>query len=198
MDKALTALHNAERKLRRAVDEQRSGLYCLRLWSKFVRLRDGRCLRCNATKNLTAHHICRKSFLKVAQFQTGNGITLCRKCHHIFHEGFNGVPDMLLPMDAQGGEKIEEICALYGILSEDASIRGNINDNFYYISDSVLAIFKKLQGFSPDVKFPGERIQQAYLIWRQSPNELLNAVFVANGLIPRTDPILPGITIITG
>lgn len=44
-----------------------------------------------------------------AQFQTGNGITLCKKCHTEAHTGFNRRPDLSLPMNAQGGEKIETL-----------------------------------------------------------------------------------------
>src|SRR4051812_14246654 len=78
---------------------------CLRLWSKFIRERDGhRCVDCHSRCRLSAHHICRKSFLAAAEFQTGNGITLCASCHKEMHDGFNGRPDLGLPVDAQNGE----------------------------------------------------------------------------------------------
>src|SRR5690349_8596450 len=87
-------------RLRRVVTTGRSLVTCLRLWSEFIRLRDGnRCVACHETKNLSAHHICRKSFFREARFLTGNGITLCRTCHKEVHAGFNGKPDMSLPMD---------------------------------------------------------------------------------------------------
>src|SRR3546814_3528272 len=55
----------------------------LRRWSEFIRERDGhRCVDCHSRRRLSAHHICRKSFLAEPQFETGNGITLCRSAEH--------------------------------------------------------------------------------------------------------------------
>jgi 5-methylcytosine-specific restriction endonuclease McrA len=79
----------------------------LRRWSEFIRERDGhRCVDCHSRRRLSAHHICRKSFLAEPQFETGNGITLCSTCHREAHRGFNARPDLSLPVDAQGGEKL--------------------------------------------------------------------------------------------
>jgi hypothetical protein len=55
--------------------------------------------------------------------QTGNGITLCSTCHADAHRGFNGRADLGLPMDAQGGEKIELLVDLYGALFADVCAR---------------------------------------------------------------------------
>jgi hypothetical protein len=65
----------------------------LRRWSEFIRERDGhRCVDCHSRRRLSAHHICRKSFLAEPQFETGNGITLCGACHQEVHRGFNARP----------------------------------------------------------------------------------------------------------
>lgn len=93
-------------KLRAALAEGLSREFCLRRWSDFIRERDGhRCVDCHSRRRLSAHHICRKTLLETAQFETGNGITLCNKCHRRVHEGFNGRPDLSLPVDAQKMER---------------------------------------------------------------------------------------------
>lgn len=196
MKETVAQIDEAAKRLKRAIAGGKSPLRCLRLWSAFIRIRDGnRCVACSSKCNLSAHHICRKSFLIEAQFQTGNGITLCKKCHTEAHAGFNGRPDLSRPMDSQGGEKIETLCALFGLLVQDAQNRQLLHDDFYYLSDSVLAKFKMLQGFDPFSDFPGYRLEQAYLIWCQCPLQLLNAIAEANGLPQSSEPILPGITI---
>lgn len=175
MDKALARLNEA-------VAQRRSVKHCLRLWSTFVRVRDGfRCVDCHVTKRTAAHHICRKSFLPQAAFQTGNGITLCDDCHHATHAGFNARADLALPMDAQGGEKIDMMERLYCILGQDARDRGILRDDYYYLSDDVLARFKLFQGFHPETAFPGVRLEQASLIWSQCPQHILTALLQANG-----------------
>src|ERR1051325_6514030 len=74
-------------RLQNAVEGDRSPAYCLRLWSRFVRLRDGGgSVVCNRAGRLAAHHIARKTLFSIARFQTGNGITLCRSCHAQPHE----------------------------------------------------------------------------------------------------------------
>lgn len=157
-----------------------------------MRARDGyRCVDCHATRRISAHHICRKSFLAEAAFQTGNGITLCRKCHRGVHAGYNGRADLQLPMDAQGGEKIDTMERLYGALCEDAKERGSGREDYYFLSDSVLARFKMFQGFDSDAEFPGTRIEQAFLIWRASSQHTLRALLATKvvRLHPRQRPI---------
>lgn len=168
-------------RLHSAVHAERSVAYCWRLWSKFVRLRDGYgCVVCGEEKGrMFAHHICRKSFLRRAQFDTGNGITLCQKCHAEVHEGFNGRPDLQQPMDAQGAEKLETLTRLYGTLLDDARQRGLLRDDFYYLSDEVLTSFKLAQGFEVYDEFRGFRLEQAYEIWNQCPQHTLRAVLMA-------------------
>ena len=145
----------AWQKLQTAVANGTSDTYCLRLWSQFIRLRDGgRCVVCHTKRQLSAHHIVRKSFLPQAQFQTGNGITLCRPCHAEPHKAFNQKPDLSLPMDAQCGEHLELLTALFGTLVNDAKKRKMLNDEYYHLSDEVLLVFKDFQGISSTVPFP--------------------------------------------
>jgi hypothetical protein len=88
---------------------------------------------CHSRERLSAHHICRKSFLAEAQFQTGNGITLCSTCHREMHQGFNARPDLSVPVDAQGGEKLAAMERLYSILTDDAVERGLMREDFYFL-----------------------------------------------------------------
>jgi len=170
LDKALSRLNDA-------ISHRRSAKHCLGLWSTFVRLRDdSRCVDCHATKRVAAHHICRKSFLPEAAFDTGNGISLCDDCHRTIHRGFNSRADLELPMDAQGGEKIDVMERLYGILSQDARDRDMLRDDYYFLSDDVLVRFKLFQGFHPETALPGARLEQAALIWSQCPQHTLAAL----------------------
>lgn len=82
-------------------------------------------------------------------------------------------------MDAQGGEQIERLAVLYAILYDDAHTRGLLREDFYFLSDSVLAKFKMFQGFGPYLEFAGYRIEQASSIWNQSPFNLLSSVIHA-------------------
>jgi hypothetical protein len=173
IEAALARLHGA-------LAEGKSNTHRLRCWSEFIRKRDGqRCVDCHSRRQLAAHHICRKSFLKNAQFHTGNGITLCADCHREVHSGFNGRSELSLPMDAEGGEKIEMMERLYSILSTDAKERGALRDDFYFISDDTLGRFKMFQGFDYFTVFPGSRIEQAYYIWAQTPLNMRQAVLKA-------------------
>ena|ERR1700674_2093302 len=133
-------------KLQAAIAQNLPRERCLRRWSEFVRERDGhRCVDCHSRKSLAAHHICRKSFLGEAQFQTGNGISLCNTCHKEMHQGFNGRPDLDLPVDAQNGEKLYRMERLYSILTDDAVERSLRREEFYFLSDEVLTCFKRMQ-----------------------------------------------------
>ncbi|HZV06253.1 MAG TPA: hypothetical protein VE999_14335 [Gemmataceae bacterium] len=165
----------------------------LRRWSEFIRERDGhRCVDCHSRRRLSAHHICRKSFLAEPQFETGNGITLCSACHREVHRGFNARPDLSLPVDAQGGEKLAAMERLYSILTDDAVERGLMRDDFYFISDELLASFKRMQGYDPATYFPGSRIEQAYLILAEGELGMRRAIAEANGVPMANQPLLPG------
>lgn len=178
----IIALDTALARLQNAIDSRYSRASCLRLWSHFVRLRDGfSCVRCDNKRHVSAHHVCRKSFMPEASLQPGNGITLCDSCHKAVHSGYNGRPDMSMPMDAQGAEKLSILEDLYGRLFADSGDRGLLDERYYYLSDSVLAKFKKFQGFDWQHPFPGSRIEQAYLIWKQAPKPVVDAILTANG-----------------
>jgi hypothetical protein len=129
--------------------------------------------------------------LKSARFDTGNGITLCNDCHREAHAGLNGLADLSLPMDAQGGEKIEIMERLYSILAADATERGILRDDFYFVSDDVLGRFKMFQGFGYFTPFPGFRLEQAFLIWAQMPQNLRRALLLAVGVEMANEPKLP-------
>ena len=180
-------------KLQAALSDGLSRERCLRRWSEFIRERDGhRCVDCHSRRRLSAHHIARKSFLAEAQFQTGNGITLCSTCHRDMHRGFNARPNLTPPVDAQGGEKLASMERLYSILTDDAVERGLMRGEFYFLSNQLLASFKKMQGYGPTTFFPGSRIEQAYLILAEGELGARRAVARANG-VPMTDePLLPG------
>lgn len=166
---------------------------CLRRWSEFIRERDGhRCVDCHSRKRLSAHHICRKSFLADAQFQTGNGITLCSTCHREMHRGFNARPDLALPVDGQGGEKLALMERLYSILTDDAVERGLMREEFYFLSDEFLASLKRMQGFDPGTYFPGSRVEQTYLILAETELGMRRAMAEANGTPMIDQPLLPG------
>lgn len=169
------------KKYENAVVNGRSLRYCLRLWSHFIKARDNyQCIVCKSRNQVIAHHICRKSLLNEARLQTGNGITLCKECHINVHKGFNGKPDLHVPMDEQGGEKIEILTELYGLLLENAIDRNLLLREFYYLSESVLSRFKMLQGFEWDTEFDGEPLEQAFTIWNQAPLPIVKALMEAN------------------
>jgi hypothetical protein len=180
-------------KLRNAVAQKRSRVTCLRRWSEFIRERDGhRCVDCHSRKGLSAHHISRKCMFTGAEFETGNGLTLCRDCHKEVHQGFNGRPDLSLPVDAQGGEKLRLMERLYSILVDDAVDRGLMNDELYFLSDEVLQTFGRMQGYDQPASFPGARLEQAYLMLAEPERNVRQAIGEANGFNLPNGPLLPG------
>jgi len=64
------------------------GRALLSKWSKSVKKRDKKCLRCGARNNLHAHHIKQKHKHPRLAFNTNNGATLCDNCHRMFHINF--------------------------------------------------------------------------------------------------------------
>lgn len=174
--KTLSALQNA-------IKTHRSEKYCLRLWSVFIRTRDRRsCVLCNSKNRLSAHHIVRKSFWAHLRFQPGNGITLCHECHKEPHEKYNGRPNLQLPMDAEGGENIDLMTGMFGALMEDARRRRIPFEPFYTLSQSSILAFKRIQGISERMYFPGSPIEQAYLIWNQTPRGMFEAILASLGV----------------
>ena len=189
----LEAIVSRLTSLRVALQNGLSRNRCLRRWSEFIRERDGhRCVDCHSHRRLSAHHISRKSLFTGTQFETGNGITLCSECHREMHRGFNGSPDLQLPVDAQGGEKLPMMERLYSILTDDAVERGLMRDDFYFLSDRTLTSLKDMQGFAPETFFPGSRIEQAYLILAETELGVRRAIAEANSVPMTSEPLLPG------
>lgn len=105
---------------------------------------------------------------------------------------------MKQPMDSQGGDDNDLIAYYFGLLLADAKARGFLGEDFYFLHDRVLETFKKLQGLDSKLVFPGTSLEQAYLIWRQTPRGVIDALMAANGCAPLPEGYiqLPGITII--
>lgn len=108
------------------------------------------------------------------------------------HRGFNARPDLTLPADAQGGEKLASMERLYSILTDDAVERDLMREEFYFLSDQLLASFKRMQGYDPTTYFPGSRVEQAYLILAEGELGARRAMAEANGVPMIDEPLLPG------
>ena len=80
---------------------------------------------------------------------------------------------------------------LYSILTDDAVERGLMRDDFYFLSDELLASFKRMQGYDPTTYFPGSRIEQAYLISAEGDLGMRRAMAEANGVPMANQPLLP-------
>ena len=189
----LPLLHKKLRALENAVQRGRSKAYCLSKWSQFVRFRDGqRCVDCHQTEKLSAHHIFRKTIAAPAQFDPGNGITLCSECHRDCHRFFNRRPDLSLPVDAEGGEKLALMERFYCILYQDSIERGLNFECFYSLSEQVIQILKRMQGYSASTQFPGNSLQQAFTILATAEKGLRDEILNANGFSAQAEPFLPG------
>lgn len=173
-----------DERLSKLIDATASGrtdATCHRLWSRFIRARDcHRCVVCGGEQGLAAHHVFRKSLMREARFQTGNGATLCRNCHAVVHMGFNGAPDFSQPVDAQDGEKLDRAAELYGILAGAARRRHPYREDYYYLSPNVLRQFMDMQGFDPGTGFDGPAIEQAWRVWDCAPRQVMSAIIRAN------------------
>jgi hypothetical protein len=78
----------------------------------------------------------------------------------------------------------------------DGNERGMLRDDFYYLTELILQKFKVAQSIDPFLEFPGGPLEQAYLIWRQTPRGMLNAILNANGYSLPDDFIqLGGVTL---
>jgi hypothetical protein len=126
----------------------------------------------------------RRTLLPHARYETGNGITLCYPCHKIAHEGFNGRPDLSLPIGAQGGDDQDEVAFYYLKLLESAEAFGLDHDEFYAFSNEMLSFFVKVQGFEhlywkvQDMEITG--LLMAYNIWFRAPEAMSLAILKAN------------------
>lgn len=60
---------------RKKLDQQ-----CLSLWSKVVKIEQGRCQCCGSVDLLESHHIIPRTHKK-GRYEPGNGLCLCMFCH---------------------------------------------------------------------------------------------------------------------
>ena len=95
-------------------------------------------------------------------------------------------------MDYQGGDNIDLIETFFDALVTDAKQRELLCDEYYFVSDSALRTFKRFQCINPDLEFPGYRIEQAHLIWRQTSRAVLRWLLEANGATLPPDLIQTG------
>lgn len=172
----METLRKSKEKLEFAKENNRSERWCLSLWAKFIKMRDGYCCKvCLSHVDLQAHHIFRKTTFQLGMLEMGNGITLCKICHSKVHAEFNGKPDLSKPLGFGGGDDQDEAAFLYGLLAEDARLRGIEGDEYYFISDEMLLLFVKFQGYRHlynSVKSGNiSRIRCAHEIWRGMPEE---------------------------
>lgn len=168
-----------------AVKRGRSDSWCLRLWSRFIKARDGyQCVVCVSDDRVQAHHIFRRSVYPFGWLQPGNGITLCHECHEQQHSTFNGRPNMRLPMDVEGGDNLEDSLVYFDCLIRSAHAQGLDHDEFYYIDDHMLFFFMRLQQCEHMRKFVEcgkySRLRIAHEVWRTSPPSILAALIRAN------------------
>jgi len=71
-------------------------------WRLAVILRDKKCMRCGARKNLQAHHLKGWKHYPDLRYDTNNGVALCPLCHHAQHP--------YLPLErfiASGGKEVQ-------------------------------------------------------------------------------------------
>lgn len=184
-------------RLALACQRGRSERWCLRLWGQFIKARDQhQCVLCGSEERIQAHHIFRRSLYPHGWYQPGNGITLCHDCHDIPHADFNGRPDLNQPVNAQGGDDLENVAYYFKELLEDADRQGLNHDEFYYFDDHMLEFFVRLQGYKGylDAVRDGRisRLQMAYLIWRRSSENMLRALMDANfpGLLDNPNRVI--------
>lgn len=60
-------------------------------WRRAVRRKDGhKCVKCGNEEHLNTHHIESWAHNPKLRYEVSNGITLCARCHYLFHEVFLG------------------------------------------------------------------------------------------------------------
>lgn len=179
-------LARSKAALERAINRGRSAKWQLRLWSQFVKTRDGhRCLCCDSCDNIQSHHIVRRTRFPAAALDTGNGITLCRACHALVHAEFNRKPNPALPMSAAQGDDQDEWSFLFGLLVDDANDQGLAHDDYYRVSDALLVFSVDCQGYAAlsEALATGEISQVRFMheIWRAMPEKFYGDLGTAIG-----------------
>lgn len=186
--RSVDAIRRRKCALENAIERGRSVRWQLRLWSRLVKARDGgRCVNCEATTGIQAHHIIRKIRLPAGALDPGNGITLCRDCHRWIHARYNRKPDLTKPMSAAQGDDQDEWAFLFGRLVEDAGANGLAEDEFYYVSDETLHFSAAYQGYEDLLEAVHEgtmsRVRVIHEIWRWMPQQfytdLAEEIFVS-------------------
>ncbi|MOA11030.1 hypothetical protein D3C78_1309450 [compost metagenome] len=187
MDSVRLELMEKQLRLVQALQRRRSERWCLTLWGRYIKARDGhRCLICGAGERLHAHHIFRRALYPHGWYQPGNGITLCHECHESPHAVFNGRPDFNQPVDAQGGDDLDNVACYFQCLLVDARARRLGHDDFYFIEDHMLQFIVSLQGYEHlyDAVQQGKmsRLQMAYEAMRGMPEVVYRRFFEAIAL----------------
>lgn len=172
----LSRIRAAKSALNSALAKGRSRKWLFRLWSSFIRARDAfRCVCCEATGPLQAHHIIRKTLNPYCSFDLGNGITLCSVCHGRVHAEFNGRPDLTLPLGAEQGDDQDEWAFLFGLLRDDAIRRNLPEDELYFVNDATLKFSLDFQGYQSlyNLVMKGEisRVRYMHEVWRSMPED---------------------------
>jgi hypothetical protein len=99
-------------------------------------------------------------------------------------------------MDAQGGEKPEDITFMLELLVRESRQFADHADDLYYLGDETLGTINLLQGFDPFVRLARTRIEHAFIIWNQAAAAPRDALLEANGFKPFDGPLLPGLHIV--
>lgn len=186
MEDRLADLARSKAALERAVSRGRSAKWQLRLWSRFIKARDGhRCLCCGCAEDIQSHHIVRRTRFPRAALDTGNGVTLCRACHARVHAQFNRKPDPACPMSAEQGDDQDEWSFLFGLLMDDATARGLAHDDCYFVGDALLDFSVSRQGYVPLLEGLAtgsmSRIRFMHEVWRAMPEPFYENLATALG-----------------
>ncbi|WP_447595761.1 hypothetical protein [Aquipseudomonas campi] len=102
----------------------------------------------------------------------------------MYHSDFNGRPDLDQPIDAQGGDNLDDVAYSFWLLLEDAKDQGLSEDEFYFVEDHMLLFFVRVQGYAfyLDAVAHGQmtRLRMSYEVWRRSGEMVINALIKAN------------------
>jgi hypothetical protein len=72
-----------------------------KLWSEYVRKRDGKCIICGSTNHIQAHHIFSRRYMSL-RYNVDNGVTLCfAHHHHLAHSLYEEFRDKIISILGQ-------------------------------------------------------------------------------------------------